>query len=87
MSKTEELLTGGNTTEKYGVEPRKKLLIQILNTTVYIGTIFINYLNGIENGNKQGAIADQRNITFQPEKWAFSIWGPIFIGLGLFTIW
>ena len=52
MSKTEELLTGGNTTEKYGVEPRKKLLVQILNTTVYIGTIVINYANGIENGAK-----------------------------------
>ena len=32
-------------------------------------------------------ITDEYNVLIQPSGWAFSIWGPIFIILGVFTIY
>jgi len=32
-------------------------------------------------------ITDEYNVLIQPAGWAFSIWGPIFIILGVFTIY
>lgn len=62
-------------------------MVQILNVVVFTGAFVTNYLNAATNGNKQGEIADQRDITLQPEKWAFRIWTFIYLGLAAFTVY
>ena len=67
----------------------KGLFRQISVVVATIAVIVINYLSVLLpiGGMSTGAVADLYKIYFYPAGYAFSIWGLIYIGLSIYTVW
>jgi len=66
-----------------------KKLIGIINLISVCAIIYWNYYvsTGSINGNKMGQLSDEINSLFTPAGYAFSIWGIIYLGLFINSIW
>jgi len=67
----------------------KRLTFAILNLVGYVGVLIVNYLavSLPLNGKDTGALSDQYPNLFVPAGLTFSIWGIIFILLGIFVVY
>lgn len=67
----------------------KRILLAFFNLLAYLGTITVNALANILpiNGNTTGALSDLYPNLFVPAGLTFSIWGLIYILLGIFVIY
>ncbi|MBD3227648.1 MAG: hypothetical protein GF329_05625 [Candidatus Lokiarchaeota archaeon] len=67
----------------------KSLLYQILNIVGFVLTIIVNSLANIIplGGRNTGEISDLYSNLFTPAAYVFSIWGVIYILLGIFTVY
>lgn len=65
----------------------KEIIIKVLLASTYIGMIYMNFLaNSLPLNNKTtGAISDTYQTYFTPAGFTFSIWGIIYILLGVAT--
>jgi len=68
---------------------KTRLMLAILNLVGYIGVLTMNYLAVALplNGNDTGALSDKYPNLFVPAGLTFSIWGIIFILLGIFVVY
>ncbi len=66
-----------------------KKFIGIINLISVIAIVYWNYFvsSGTINGNKMGELSDEINSLFTPSRYAFSIWGIIYLGLLINAIW
>lgn len=66
-----------------------KKLIGIINLISVCAIIYWNYYVSTAsiNGNKMGQLSDEINSLFTPAGYAFSIWGIIYLGLFINSIW
>jgi hypothetical protein len=67
----------------------KPLIYQILNIVAYVLTLIVNGLaNAIPLGGRNtGEISDSYPNLFTPAAYVFSIWGVIYVLLGIFTVY
>ncbi|MHA2182097.1 MAG: hypothetical protein ACXAAH_11820 [Promethearchaeota archaeon] len=71
------------------IDDKKKLILQVLNLTTLILTVIINYVAAsvpLGLGNT-GYISDLYPNLFVPAGITFSIWGVIYIFLGMFVVY
>ncbi len=68
---------------------KKKSILPFLNFIMLLATLVVNYLATTLPINNQttGEISDRFEILFKPARYAFSIWGLIYLGLLLFGIY
>jgi hypothetical protein len=71
------------------VNVRKKYTLPILNLIAYIGTLVVNGLaNALPlNGVTTGDLSDKYENLFVPAGITFSIWGLIYVLLGIFVVY
>lgn len=64
------------------------LLLKIISTLTFIGMLTVNYLaNAIPiGGNTTGDISGKYQTLFTPSGFTFSIWGIIYLLLGIFVV-
>lgn len=62
---------------------------QIVNVIAYLAVVVVNGLANILplNGLNTGEISDRFQVYFVPAGYVFSIWGVIYLALGLFTLY
>ncbi len=67
----------------------KRILLAFINVLAYLGTITVNALaNALPiNGNTTGALSDAYPNLFVPAGLTFSIWGLIYLLLGIFAVY
>lgn len=67
----------------------RDLVLQIITVIVFIATVVVNSLaNALPlNGQTTGAISDSFKVFFVPAGYVFSIWGLIYLALGVFTVY
>ncbi|HEX8736427.1 MAG TPA: TspO/MBR family protein [Pyrinomonadaceae bacterium] len=72
-----------------GKQNRTEKIRQILVILATVGMIIINYLSqtGAINNTTVGAISDKYPTLITPAGYAFSIWGLIYLGMILFSIY
>ena len=67
----------------------KRIVLAFINLLAYLGTITVNALaNALPiNGNTTGALSDAYPNLFVPAGLTFSIWGLIYLLLGVFAVY
>ncbi|MFX1454385.1 MAG: hypothetical protein ACFFDB_03335, partial [Promethearchaeota archaeon] len=71
------------------IDDKRKLILQVLNLTTLILTVIINYVAAavpLGLGNT-GEISDLYPNLFVPAGITFSIWGVIYVFLGIFVVY
>ena len=68
---------------------QKRIILAILNAAAFIGTVTVNALaNALPiNGYNTGELSDMYPNLFVPAGFTFSIWGVIYLLLGLFIVY
>jgi len=66
-----------------------KRTLPIANVIALLATVAVNYLSvtGVFNGNTMSLQSARYPTLFTPAPWAFSIWGLIYLALGVFVVY
>jgi hypothetical protein len=81
---------GGLDPDDFRCSSRRMDHLQIANLGGFILNVFITYAGGMATlfgGKNNSQISEEYTAIITPAGWAFSIWGIIFIGEGVFTVW